>query len=951
MKFKTKITIKQNNITTNEVVLEPIQTAKVAAAENMQVSLSDIETGNPITKLQAKKSGNDLVIADESGRELLTIENYYSFNNIEVGTLTNESFVKLTAVDPVNGETVSSISETSYTPLIADMLDNATIDATTATNGLSNGALWGSLGAIAIGAVAINSSDDDNNNTPVDKTPPSSLTQILAENNQVIIGKTEAGATVTATYNGKVVGTVIARGDGSYTLNLDKAYTNGEAIEVTAADKAGNTTKPNTVTAPDTTAPNSLTQEISADGKVVSGTTEAGATVMVTHNGEVVGTAVVKQDGSYSVSLDPAFNNGEALEVTVKDVAGNTTEPNALTAPDITAPSGLTQELGADNQIITGKTEAGATVTATYNGKVVGTVIAKEDGSYTLNLDKAYTNGEAIEVTAADKAGNTTKLNTVSAPDITAPNSLTQEISADGKVVSGTTEAGATVTVTYSGQVLGEEQADADGNYSIKLDNKFSGSEELQVTATDAVDNSTEPNTIIAPDNTAPSSLTQILAENNQVIIGKTEAGATVTATYNGKVVGTVIARGDGSYTLNLDKAYTNGEAIEVTAADKAGNTTKPGSVYANIDALNTESISMSVAPEFETRIETEQQTVIDKSSYGWISEYFTFEVTGSNASLQLDVINPNRVINANYSISLSGPGISSSNSGNISSVGSTVYPIDLDIGTLSPGSYNMNLRVNASGSNVQFKVTEYVEAEYQDFVGYSKVSGSIFGDNGSPENYELKVDGQSLVYKASETTINSITLETANGVLDLSADGSFTYTSNHLESSLGASQLEDSFDIEVYDLNGDSSGVIDLNIVPDVNYGDHFVYFDGEAFIGSEGNDILTTDESITLLSGKGGDDVYVYTQSYDRSTFPYYSTIVDTQGDDAIKLVDIDPSSVNLRQNGEDLIVDLILAYGGEITVQNHFGKGSINNIYFDNGDSWSRMDIESMANASVI
>ena len=98
-------------------------------------------------------------------------------------------------------------------------------------------------------------------------------------------------------------------------------------------------------------------------------------------------------------------------------------------------------------------------------------------------------------------------------------------------------------------------------------------------------------------------------------------------------------------------------------------------------------------------------------------------------------------------------------------------------------------------------------------------------------------------------------------------------------------------------------------------------------------------------------GNDVYIYKESYEGNSFPYFSTILDTQGDDAIKLEEIDPSSVNLRQNGEDLIVELVLAYGGEITVQNHFGEGSINNIYFDNGDIWNRTDIESMVNGNVI
>ncbi len=161
MHFKAKITIKQNNVTTNEIALEPTQTAKVVAAENMQVSLLDIETGKPITKLQAKNSGNDLVIADESGEEILTIENYYSFDNIEVGTLTNESFVRFATVDPASGKAISLVSETSYTPLVTDMLGNASVQNEMTKDSLSNGKVWGGIGALAIGASAISLSNSD----------------------------------------------------------------------------------------------------------------------------------------------------------------------------------------------------------------------------------------------------------------------------------------------------------------------------------------------------------------------------------------------------------------------------------------------------------------------------------------------------------------------------------------------------------------------------------------------------------------------------------------------------------------------------------------------------------------------------------------------------------------------------------------------------------------------
>ncbi|MFG4964596.1 Ig-like domain-containing protein, partial [Acinetobacter baumannii] len=79
---------------------------------------------------------------------------------------------------------------------------------------------------------------------------------------------TEANAVVTVkNAAGIVVGTATADTAGKYSITLDKVYLNGESLNVTVADKAGNATVPKTIVAPDTTAPSSLTATIDAAGK------------------------------------------------------------------------------------------------------------------------------------------------------------------------------------------------------------------------------------------------------------------------------------------------------------------------------------------------------------------------------------------------------------------------------------------------------------------------------------------------------------------------------------------------------------------------------------------------------------------------------------------------------------------------------------------------------------
>ncbi|MBT0731750.1 Ig-like domain-containing protein, partial [Rosenbergiella nectarea] len=76
---------------------------------------------------------------------------------------------------------------------------------------------------------------------------------------------------------------VIADKDGSFTLNLPSAQTNGQSLTVTATDAAGNASSPATITAPivDTTPPAEPTATLSDDGTTITGQAEAGSTVSV----------------------------------------------------------------------------------------------------------------------------------------------------------------------------------------------------------------------------------------------------------------------------------------------------------------------------------------------------------------------------------------------------------------------------------------------------------------------------------------------------------------------------------------------------------------------------------------------------------------------------------------------------------------------------------------------
>ncbi|MCU1728839.1 Ig-like domain-containing protein, partial [Pseudomonas sp. 7P_10.2_Bac1] len=115
------------------------------------------------------------------------------------------------------------------------------------------------------------------------------------------------------------------------------------------------------VTAGDTTPPAAATNlAVSVDGVSLTGKGEAGSTVIVKNTaGTQVGTGVVGADGSFTATLNPAQKNGESLNVTLTDKAGNVSAAAPVVAGDTTAPAAATDlKVSLDGLLLTGKGEA-----------------------------------------------------------------------------------------------------------------------------------------------------------------------------------------------------------------------------------------------------------------------------------------------------------------------------------------------------------------------------------------------------------------------------------------------------------------------------------------------------------------------------------------------------------------------------------------------------------------
>ncbi len=548
-------------VTVRDAANVVIGTATVAADGSFTATLTPAQAnGGTISVVQADAAGNVSATVPLAAPDITPPA-------IPVAQIAND------------GSVVTGTGEAGATVTVRDAANVVIGTATVATDGSFTATLTpAKANGGTISVVQADAAGNVSAATPLvapDITPPAVPVVQIANDGSVVTGTGEAGATVTVRDAANVVvGTAIVAIDGSFTATLTPAQANGGTISVVQADAAGNVSAAVPLAAPDITPPAVPVAQIANDGSVVTGTGEAGATVTVRDAANVViGTAPVAADGSFTATLTPVQANGGTISVVQADAAGNASAAVPLAAPDITAPAVPVVQIANDGITVTGTGEAGASVTIVVGAVTVVTQVAG-DGSFAATLSPAQLNGETITVTQADPAGNVSAAAIIVAPDLTVPAAPTATVAQDGASVVGTGEVGARIVVTNAaGGVVGVAVVAVDGSYSARLDPPLLDGERLTATQTDGGGNISPPAVAVAPDLTAPSVPTLIVANDGASASGVGQAGATVTLRNpDGSVIGSVVAAGDGSFTFALSPPRLDGQILSVTQADATGN-------------------------------------------------------------------------------------------------------------------------------------------------------------------------------------------------------------------------------------------------------------------------------------------------------------------------------------------------------------------------------------------
>ncbi|WP_445407259.1 Ig-like repeat protein Blp2 [Acinetobacter seifertii] len=332
-------------------------------------------------------------------------------------------------------------------------------------------------------------------------------------------------------------------------------------------------------TVPDLIAPAAPTATLADDTVTVTGKTEANAKIYIKDAaGNTVASGVTDANGNYTIKLDKPLVNGDKLNVIAQDAAGNNSKATVLTGTKDTIPPDVPQaQLSDDGTLVTGKAEANAKITVyDATGKVLGTVFANKDGIYALKLTPPLTSEAGGKVIAEDAAGNKSEeVKIIAGKDTIPPAPPFVEVSKDGSLIHGKTEANAKVQIKDAdGKVIGSGIADAQGDFQITLSPALKDSQKGTVVAEDAAGNVSKP-VEIKPgfDSIAPDKPTAQINADGTSVTGTAEANAKIEIKdVTGKVIGTGTADADGKFTIAISPALTDNNHAAVSAIDAAGN-------------------------------------------------------------------------------------------------------------------------------------------------------------------------------------------------------------------------------------------------------------------------------------------------------------------------------------------------------------------------------------------
>jgi large repetitive protein len=522
------------------------------------------------------------------------------------------------------------------------------------------------------------------NGGTTDTTPPTAPTNLaVSSDGKTLTGQAEPGSTVEVKGpDGTVIGKGTAGSDGHFSIPLDTPQLSGEQLTVNATDKAGNTGPGAEVTAPNVelpatpvilnavddhgSAPSTINNnQITNDNTpVLKGTGSAGSTVHIFQDGHQIGTALVGKDGTWSFTVPSALADGTHDFTAISfNLKGHSAESTHFTltidtqAPDAPALSAVTDDVGTivgtlhsgsvtddAKPTFSGKGEVGDTITV-YDGQTkLGTTTVDSSGNWSFTPSQPLGDGShTIIITQTDPAGNLSG-NTL-APTFTvdttppAPAQIT-DIAENGASVAGTAEAGSTVSIYDSNNVLlGTAVVGSNGEFTVTLNPAQTQGQPLEARIQDAAGNVGDPTDFTASDSGFPVqpiivSVTDNVApstgnvasggdtnDNTPTLTGTAEPNAIINISDNGTpLLPPVVADINGNWSFTPLLPLADGDHLFTATATNGAGTSGPSTSFTiDVDTLPPTLSNLAVVDQGHTLTGTTEagSVVVVKDSLG----------------------------------------------------------------------------------------------------------------------------------------------------------------------------------------------------------------------------------------------------------------------------------------------------------------------------------------------
>ncbi|MDK9862908.1 Ig-like domain-containing protein [Staphylococcus equorum] len=405
------------------------------------------------------------------------------------------------------------------------------------------------------------------------------------QNTNLQVKGVEGSTVVVKDNNNNVIGTVVlGKGETTKSLQLNQPLKAGTVLTATATKNGKTSYASDPVTVTDVTAPIAPTvTEVTSESAQVTGTGEPGSTITVKLPDGSVATGTADNQGNYAIDIPTNVElvGNEELVVTSTDGAGNVSPETRVTVKDTTAPvAPMVNEVTSEGTQVTGTGEAGSTITVNFPDGNTATGTVDNQGNYVIDIPTTVdlVGNEEVVVTSIDGSGNVSPETKITVKDVTAPVApMVNEVTSEGTQVTGTGEAGSTITVKFPDGNTVTGTADDQGNYAIDIPTNVDlvGNEELVVTSTDGAGNVSPETKVTVTDVTAPEvpTVNQVTSEGTQVT-GTGEVGSTITVKFPDGSVATGTADNQGNYVIDIPKNIdlVGNEELVVTSTDSSGN-------------------------------------------------------------------------------------------------------------------------------------------------------------------------------------------------------------------------------------------------------------------------------------------------------------------------------------------------------------------------------------------